>query len=74
MLSFLDIFKQINEQKAHYIGCVGESMVNQYALENLSNDYYILSDIVLKSNNGTTQIDQIIVSKFGLFCCGNKIS
>lgn len=66
-LEFLDIFQQLNETKAHFMGSIGESIVNDYAQQHLNDDYYILSDIVLKSNNGTTQIDQIIVSKFGLF-------
>jgi hypothetical protein len=69
-MDFSEVFKilgVIQEGKANLIGHIGESVFNQYAQEHLTDEYYILSDIVLKSNNGTTQIDQIIISKFGIF-------
>ena len=67
MIDFLNGIEKLHQAKAKFIGDLGESALNKFAQENLSNDYYIFSDIVLKANNGTTQIDQIIVSKFGLF-------
>jgi hypothetical protein len=67
MFDFLGMFDQFHEAQAHFIGQIGESAFSQYAQQHLSNDYYIFNNIVLKANNGTTQIDQIILSKFGLF-------
>ena len=29
--------------------------------------YIVLNDILIKSNNGTSQIDHIVISKFGIF-------
>ncbi len=70
MIDFDELFKlfdQFQAEKAHFIGQMGESVVAEFAQENLSKDYYLIHNIVLKSNTGTTQIDQIIVSPFGLF-------
>ncbi len=70
MIDFDELFKlfdQFQAEKAHFIGQIGESVVAEFAQENLSKDYYLIHNIVLKSNAGTTQIDQIIVSPFGLF-------
>lgn len=60
----LDIFDGVRNE---IVGAVGESIFNQAAKKYLSDDYILINDIVLKSGNGTTQIDQVIVSKFGLF-------
>ncbi len=59
--------EKIKNLKANFIGAIGESAIHQVALAYLDDNYYVLNDIVLKATNGTTQIDQIIVSKFGIF-------
>lgn len=59
--------ESIKEAKVQATGLIGEFAFNVIAKEYLSDDYKILSNIVLKLNNGTTQIDQILVSKFGVF-------
>lgn len=41
-------------------------------LETLPEGYYILNDVVLQTKNGTTQIDHIVVSKFGVFVIETK--
>ena len=41
-------------------------------LSNLSEEYHILDDVILKTKNGTTQIDHIIVSKYGIFTIETK--
>ena len=44
----------------------GEKRVYETLLS-LSDDYHIFNDVVLASENGTTQIDHIVVSKYGIF-------
>ncbi len=63
----LNAVEQIKEAKAHFIGDIGEIAFFQFAAEYLDSNYNILGNIVLKTHNGTTQIDQIIISKFGIF-------
>lgn len=52
-------------------GEAGEVRVNGI-LSYLPEEYKILNDIVLKTYNGTTQIDHIVVSKYGLFAIETK--
>ena len=53
------------------IGKRGEEFVHDI-LTNLSEEYYILDDIVLETQRGTTQIDHIVVSKYGIFVIETK--
>lgn len=41
-------------------------------LDRLPADYHTLHDVVLETNKGTTQIDHLVVSKFGLFAIETK--
>lgn len=52
-------------------GKVGEARVHNI-LTRLSDDYVIFDDVVLKTDRGTTQIDHIVVSKYGLFAIETK--
>lgn len=68
MLSELfDAMENVRNMKANFTGAVGEIAIHQVAMTYLDDNYHVLTDIVLKAQNGTTQIDQIIVSKFGIF-------
>lgn len=49
----------------------GEKLVSQ-ALSQLPEEYVILNDVVLPTANGTTQIDHIVVSKYGVFTIETK--
>lgn len=54
-------------------GKVGESVVNLAAKLRLDpNVYHLLKDVTIPSKTGTTQIDHVIVSKFGLFVIETK--
>lgn len=53
------------------IGKKGEKRVFN-ALLQLSDDYHILNDVVFKTEKGTTQIDHIVVSKYGVFAIETK--
>lgn len=53
------------------IGRIGEAEVRQ-VLSRLPAEYKVLNDVVLKTKSGTTQIDHIVVSKFGVFAIETK--
>lgn len=53
-------------------GAVGESRVNSALQKNLSDDYRVHADLTLPSLGGTTQIDHVVVSKFGVFVIETK--
>lgn len=49
----------------------GEIYVSK-VLEELSDDYTVLNDVVLQTDKGTTQIDHIVISKYGVFVIETK--
>lgn len=49
----------------------GEKRVNEI-LSQLPQDYHILNDVVFNTERGTTQIDHIVVSKYGVFTIETK--
>ena len=54
-------------------GLVGESMVNISAKLMLNkDDYHLIKNVTLPTEDGTTQIDHIIVSKYGIFVVETK--
>ena len=52
--------------ESHAKGFIGEFVIDKVAKRYLNEDYKIISDVVLKYGDGTTQIDQIIVSPYGI--------
>ena len=53
-------------------GRIGEWLVNRAIKRTLpKRDYHLFKDVTLSTEDGTTQIDHIIVSKFGV-CFGNQ--
>ena len=54
-----------------YKGKEGENRVHNILMQ-LPDDYVILDDVVLRTNRGTTQIDHIVVSKYGVFAIETK--
>ena len=61
------VLRNIPEHK----GKEGEVHVHNI-LAQLPKGYTVLDDIVLKTNNGTTQIDHVVVSKYGVFAIETK--
>jgi restriction system protein len=54
-------------------GKIGEGVVNLAAKLRLDPDvYHLIKDVTIPSKSGTTQIDHVIVSKFGLFVIETK--
>lgn len=53
-------------------GIFGEFVVNRLLAQLPKSDYTLIKDVTLPSGDGTTQIDHIVVSKFGLFVVETK--
>lgn len=54
-------------------GFIGEAMVNFGSKIFLSKDkYHLIRNVILPTENGTTQIDHIIVSRYGVFVIETK--
>ncbi len=69
ILIFLSAF--LNSPKGK--GTIGEFCINLMAKIYLdSNVYHLIKDVTLPTDIGTTQIDHIIVSKYGLFVVETK--
>ena len=52
-------------------GEVGEEKVHNILMQ-LPDEYLVMDDILLKTDRGTTQIDHIVVSKYGVFAIETK--
>ncbi|OBU39883.1 NERD domain-containing protein [Photobacterium phosphoreum] len=67
LLIILNIFKS-----RWFKGVFGEFLVNHLLLKLPKSDYMLIKDVTLPTEDGTTQIDHVVVSKFGIFvvCCG----
>ena len=53
-------------------GRIGESKVRKILLKLPANEYISINDVLLHKDNGTTQIDHIVVSPFGIFVIETK--
>ncbi len=54
-------------------GMVGEGMLNSFLGISLNKEEYrILKDVTLPTEDGTTQIDHIVVSRYGIFVIETK--
>jgi len=68
ILSVLYFFKS-----PWFKGFAGEMLVHIYAKIHLSRDkYHVLRNVTLPTADGTTQIDHIIVSEYGVFVIETK--
>ena len=54
-----------------YKGKEGENRVHNILLQ-LPDDYVILDDVILRTDRGTTQIDHVVVSRYGVFAIETK--
>lgn len=54
-----------------YKGKEGENRVHNILLQ-LPDDYVILDNVVLRTDRGTTQIDHVVVSSYGVFAIETK--
>ena len=54
-----------------YKGKMGEERVHNILMQ-LPDEYYLMDDIILETGKGTTQIDHVVVSKYGVFAIETK--
>ena len=47
-------------------GRFGENKVSNI-LKRLSDEYFVINDLLLKTSRRTTQIDHVVISKYGIF-------
>jgi hypothetical protein len=60
-------------KSAWFKGFIGEAMVNMAARLRLDkNDYHLIKNVTIPTEDGTTQIDHIIVSRYGIFVVETK--
>jgi hypothetical protein len=72
-LAILMIFTaNIKLSKPKIKGDVGEKIIER-KLKKLPEDYKILNNILIKNNDRSSQIDHIVVSKFGVFVIETKM-
>ncbi len=53
-------------------GVFGEFLVNRLLSKLPESDYTLIKDVTLPTSDGTTQIDHIVVSKYGIFVVETK--
>ena len=53
-------------------GVFGEFLVNRLLSKLPQSDYTLIKDVTLPTKDGTTQVDHIVVSKFGIFVVETK--
>lgn len=56
---------------SYYKGKEGEKWVHNILME-LPDEYYVMDDVVMNTVRGTTQIDHIVISKYGVFVIETK--
>ena len=49
----------------------GEMRIHDILMQ-LPDEYHVMDDVMLKTTNGTTQIDHVVVSKYGVFAIETK--
>jgi hypothetical protein len=63
----------LGRYRAHSFQNFGEGLVSRLLLEHFPPpDFHLLNHITLKDKDGTTQIDHILVSRFGVFVIETK--
>lgn len=67
LLLIVSIFKS-----RWFKGGLGEFRVNRLLSQLPKSDYTLLKDVTLPTEDGTTQIDHVVVSKFGIFVVETK--
>ncbi len=61
-----------SESRAERIGERGERRVSSFLEDLPSEDYWVFNDLLIRDRNYTTQIDHIILSRFGVFVIETK--
>lgn len=70
LLIVLAIIVQLNISKIR--GAIGEKRVKNQLSKLPHEDYVILNDIMVETERGTSQIDHVVVSPYGIFVIETK--
>lgn len=65
------VVKRGSRNNPDIIGSVGEERVHNILMQ-LPEGYIVMDDIMLKTGRGTTQIDHLVISKYGIFAIETK--
>lgn len=66
------IQKKAKQYKNKKKGKIGEKTVGRILKKLPAKEYLLLNDVLLKTKNGTVQIDHIVLSKYGIFVIETK--
>ena len=66
------IFTPKYSSRAEAIGDFGEKRVSSYLEELPSEDYRVYNDLLIREGKYTTQVDHVIISRFGVFVLETK--
>ncbi len=72
MITSIVILIIVNKSVSKIIGYAGEFWVKRELNKLDKNKYKVLNDIMISTNNGTSQIDHIVISKYGIFVIETK--
>ena len=72
MITSIVILIIVNRSVSKIIGSAGEFWVKRELKKLDKNKYKVLNDIMISTNNGTSQIDHIVISKYGIFVIETK--
>lgn len=65
------LFQSKSKREATKSGKAGERAVKDI-LQSLSREYIIFNDVILKTRNGSNQIDHVVISPYGIFVIETK--
>lgn len=71
-VAFVFLVSYRNAHRAEIIGAQGEAEVDNILFWLNKKDYIVLDDVMIPSRNNFTQIDQIVVSIYGIFVIETK--
>lgn len=66
------LFSGSSKNRAESLGESGERTVSSYLEDLPFDDYLVFNDLLIKDGNRTTQIDHIIISRYGVFVLETK--
>lgn len=71
IVAVISVISRERSRDPLYQGEEGENQV-AYILSKLPKDYYVINNVIIPSKNGTSQIDHVVVSPFGIFVIETK--
>src|SRR6478672_6541383 len=70
---FIGRFRASRARQAPAFQNIGEALLSRVVLSNFGHpDYHLMNHVTLQMSDGTTQVDHILVSRFGVFVIETK--